>query len=255
MTGGKADMSEFYNDFYIKAEQSKAHGAFCERVYGKNLCQHGMADMFQIERLLQMLNLNENSRLLDLGCGNGYITEYIQEYADSFVTGVDLSPVAIESAINRTRMKSDKLKFLTADMMNLQYNPNSFDSIILIDTHYFIDDFEVLIDKLIELVVSGGHICVFSDQGRGIQGCDDSNLQANESLIGQLLERKELSYTALNLNKENRMHWKLKEEVLNELKSDFEAEGNMFLYNNRIGECISSNRDLDCRFLFNIIKK
>jgi hypothetical protein len=69
------------------------------------------------------------------------------------------------------------------------------------------------------------------------------------------LERRKISYTALNLNKENREHWKLKEEVLNDLKSKFEEEGNMFLYNNRIHECISSNRELDCRFLFNIIKK
>lgn len=248
-------MIDFYNNFYIKAEQSKAHKAFCERVYGRNLCQHGMADMTQIEKLLEMLNLNENSRLLDLGCGSGYITEYIQECTNSIVTGVDLSSVAIESAINRTKMKSSKLMFQTGDMMRLQYSSNSFDSIILIDTHYFIDDFEELIDKLIELVVPKGHICIFSDEGRGIQGCDDSNLRANESLIGQLLERKALSYTALNLSKENREHWKVKEKVLYELKSDFESEDNMFLYNNRIGECISSNRDLDCRFLFNITKE
>jgi hypothetical protein len=41
-------MIEFYNDFYPRAEQSKAHRTLCERVYGKNLCQHGMADMNQI---------------------------------------------------------------------------------------------------------------------------------------------------------------------------------------------------------------
>ena len=157
---GRKDMIDFYNDFYVRAEQSKAHRTFCENVYGKNLCQHGMADMCQIEKLLQILKLNENSKLLDLGCGNGYITEYLQEYADSNVIGIDLSPAAIESAINRTKIKSDKLKFEIGDMMNLKYNPNSFDSIILIDTHYFVDDFEALIDKLIELIVPSGKICI-----------------------------------------------------------------------------------------------
>jgi SAM-dependent methyltransferase len=253
-TGDKINMIDFYNDFYTRAERSKAHGTLCERVYGKNLCQHGMADMSQIEKLLALLNLNEHSRLLDLGCGNGYITEYIQDRTDSYVTGVDLSPAAIESAISRTKTKSEKLKFQTGDMMNLQYRPKSFDSIILIDTHYFIDDFEALIDRLIELIVPNGQICIFSDEGRGIDGCDDSNLQASESLIGQLLETKGLSYTSLNLSKENREHWKLKEKVLKELKADFDAEGNMCLYNNRLGECISSNRELDCRFLFSISK-
>jgi hypothetical protein len=139
-------------------------------------------------------------------------------------------------------------------MMNLQYDSNSFDAILLIDTHYFVDDFEALLNKLMELVVYNGKICIFSDEGRGIEGIDDSNLLANESLIGQLLERKGFTYSAINLNQENRAHWKLKEKVLTELKDEFESEGNMFLYNNRINECISSNRDLDCRFLFTITK-
>jgi ubiquinone/menaquinone biosynthesis C-methylase UbiE len=247
-------MIEFYNSFYVRAEKSKAHMSLCEKVYGKNLCQHGMADMYQIGQLLEILNLNENSRLLDLGCGIGYITEYIQDYTDSFVIGVDISPVTIESAINRTKTKSNKLKFQLGDMMNLQYASNSFDAITLIDTHYFVEDFESLLNQLMELIAPSGQICIFSDEGRGIQDCDDSNLQANESLIGQLLERRGIKYSALNLSCENRKHWKLKEEVLKELKSEFDSEGNIFIYNNRMDECISSNRDLDCRFLFCITK-
>lgn len=247
-------MSGFYDHFYIKAEQSKAHTTFCERVYGKNLCQHGMADMTQIELLLNRLKLNGSSRLLDLGCGSGYITEYIQAAAGSFVTGVDLSPAAIESAVNRTKAKSDKLTFRVADMTDLPFRPNTFDAITLIDTHYFADDFEALLEGLLELTVPGGQICVFSDEGRGTEGCDDSALQANESLIGQLLERKNIPYSAVNLTKENREHWKLKERVLKELKGAFEAEGNMDLYDNRMGECTASDRTLDCRFLFCIVK-
>jgi 2-polyprenyl-3-methyl-5-hydroxy-6-metoxy-1,4-benzoquinol methylase len=202
-----------------------------------------------------MLKFNESSRLLDLGCGNGYITEYIQECTNAFVTGVDLSPIAVQSAADRTRSKSDKLKFETGDMMNLQYAPNTFDSITLIDTHYFIDDFEALIDRLMGLIVPEGRICIFSDEGRGIPGVDDSRIEASESLIGQLLDKRKIPYSALNLTKQNREHWKLKEKVLKELKSEFEAEGNMFLYNNRMGECISTDRELDCRFLFAIGKK
>lgn len=247
-------VTEFYNDFYTKAELSRAHGSFCEKVYGKNLCQHGMADMYQINELLSQLDLNSESRLLDLGCGIGLLTEYIQEQANSYVTGVDLSPAAIERAINRTKGKTDKLRFETGDMTNLQYKPNSFDAIILIDTHYFVEDFEAMLDKLLDILKPGGQIGLFSDEGRGIAGCDDSSLEANESLIGQLLNRKGISFKALNLNNENRQHWKYKESVLKELRSEFEKEGNMFLYENRINECTSTNREFDCRFLFLITK-
>jgi SAM-dependent methyltransferase len=213
-----------------------------------------MADMVQIELLLRMLDLRENSSLLDLGCGNGYITEYIQSASGCFALGVDLSRNAVESAVKRTKMKSDKLTFQVVDMTDLPFGANTFDAIILVDTHYFVDDFEALIAELIKLIVPGGKICVFSDEGRGISGLDDSALQADESLIGQLLERKNIPYTAVNLTGENREHWKLKESVLKELKSEFEAEGNMSLYNNRMGECTSSDRALDCRFLFCITK-
>jgi len=246
---------EFYNDFYTKAELSKAHGIFCEKVYGKNLCQHGMADMFQIKELLKFLNLNEESRLLDLGCGSGFLTEYIQEQTNCYVTGIDLSPTAIERAKERTSGKSDKLKFQVGDMGDLQLRPQSFDAIISIDTHYFVDDFEALLDKLLDSLTPSGQIGLFSDEGRGIAGCDDSNLQAEDSLIGELLKRKGIYFNALNLNKENRTHWKYKESVLTELKSEFEKEDNMFLYENRIKECTSSNRELDCRFLFHILKR
>jgi SAM-dependent methyltransferase len=247
-------MTSFYDDFYTKAEQSKAHKAFCEKVYGKDLCQHGMADMVQIELMLRMLDLRGNSRLLDLGCGNGYITEYIQSATGCFALGVDLSCAAIESAVNRTKTKAGKLTFQVADMTDLPFGANTFDAIILIDTHYFVDDFEALIERLRELTVPGGKICVFSDEGRGVNGLDDSALQADESLIGQLLDRKNFTYTAVNLTKENREHWRLKESILKELKSEFEAEGNISLYNSRMGECTQLDRTLDCRFLFCITK-
>ena len=62
------------------AEQSKAHAKFCELVYGKNLCQHGMADMMQIGEMIKLMDLNSKDKILDLGCGNGLITEYLGNY-------------------------------------------------------------------------------------------------------------------------------------------------------------------------------
>src|SRR5919199_1459962 len=37
-----------YNNFFARAENSRAHARFCEEVYGKNLCQHGLTDLFQL---------------------------------------------------------------------------------------------------------------------------------------------------------------------------------------------------------------
>ncbi|MDQ1591598.1 MAG: hypothetical protein QOG71_2225 [Pyrinomonadaceae bacterium] len=40
-----------YDNFFDAAEQSDAHALFCERVYGRNLCQHGLADLSQLDKL------------------------------------------------------------------------------------------------------------------------------------------------------------------------------------------------------------
>lgn len=44
--------ASFYNEYYRAMLQSRAHSLFCERVYGKDLGQHGMADLEQIEAML-----------------------------------------------------------------------------------------------------------------------------------------------------------------------------------------------------------
>ena len=50
-------IQDFYNEFYLRAELSPAHARFCEQVYGQNLCQHGMADLPQLQLLVDLLEV------------------------------------------------------------------------------------------------------------------------------------------------------------------------------------------------------
>jgi hypothetical protein len=49
--------ARFYDAYYQAVLHSPAHALFCERVYGKDLAQHGIADMDQIALLLRELDL------------------------------------------------------------------------------------------------------------------------------------------------------------------------------------------------------
>ncbi len=246
--------TEFYDRYYHAVESSAAHAAFCARVYGRNLCQHGMADMAQIDLLIEELDLKPSDHLLDLGCGNGCITEYVQSVTGVIATGIDLSAVAIERARRRATSGSRRLVFEVGDMCSLGCAPNSFEAITLIDSHYFIDDFAGLLEELMGVLRPGGRIGLFSDEGSGISGRDDSGLDARQSKIGQLLGKEGIRFGAVNLTRQNRDHWRLKREVLLQLKDEFVREGNSFLYENRMNECTCTDRDLDCRFLFLIYK-
>ncbi|MGF7058403.1 class I SAM-dependent methyltransferase [Brassicibacter mesophilus] len=233
----------FYDEFYKKAEDSLAHKEFCENVYNKDLCQHGMTDMKQLDLLIHHLNTNDKSDVLEIGCGNGYITEYISDVTRAHVTGIDISPVSIESAINRTKAKSNRLNFETKNIYDLDYKEHTFDAIIAIDSLFFINPFGDVVEKLIYMLKPGASMYAFFIYPPNV-GC----LRFDEEL-----DRLKLNYSVIDLTKENYEHWVLKEEVLLKLKSKFEKENNMFLYNNRIQECQGDIRNFK-RFLYIVNK-
>jgi len=112
---------------------------FCDRVIGGNFAQHGFSDMAQLDRLLAFLNLRPGDRVLDLGCGNGSMAEYISAQTSSHVTGIDFIPEAIHQARAHTRGKDIMLVFRLMNIGKLDFMPGSFDALISIDTLYFTD--------------------------------------------------------------------------------------------------------------------
>jgi SAM-dependent methyltransferase len=246
----KMTIVDFYNDFYEKAEKSHAHAVFCERVYGINLCQHGMADDDQIMLMLEELELDETSNVLDLGCGPGLISGDIQKKTNCRLVGLDISPVAIERADAHFGQQNLKLQFHVGDMASYEAKEELFDAILLIDTHYFIEDFLSMIPKLLGRLKEGGKIAIFSDEGKGIEGLDESQTQPHETIIGQYLTTNGIRFKGIRLYEENRAHWEKKKVVLLDLKESFEQENNLFIYNNRLGECNDHDRTLDGRYLY-----
>lgn len=242
----------FYNEFYQTGEKSKAHAEFCEIVYGKNLCQHGMMDMTQLNRLIEVINSQNHKTALELGCGNGYITEYLSAETGLTLTGVDLSNVAIELANKRTHNKRKRLNFLVQNLNNLSFADNSFDAIIAIDSLYGIYNLEITIFKMNSMLTSEGSMYLFL-HFPPIN--DDTGLHAPEkSYLGQILNRLNFDYSYINFTEENLRHWQLKEKTLIKLKSKFVSEGSDFLFTNRMTECDGKLYNFH-RYLFIIKKK
>lgn len=40
---------DFYTQYYAAVGKSRANAAYCERLYGKNLAQHGFAEVLRLE--------------------------------------------------------------------------------------------------------------------------------------------------------------------------------------------------------------
>ena len=233
-------MQEFYNSFYLVVDHSPAHHAFCERVYGRDLCQHGFADMEQLDLLLQVTGLGAGQRALDLGCGNGMISEYLSDRSGAHVTGLDFIPSAISQAIERTAGKSDRLAFVAGDINQLELQNNSFDVIFSIDLIYFSQDYASTIRSLVEALTPAGQLGILYSYGRepwvAVEDFPKEMLPPDRTPLAEALKVNHLSFCITDLTQQDYALAVKRKTILLELKPQFEAEGIMFIYENRLGD-------------------
>ena len=213
----------WYRDFYFAVETSRAFDEYSRRVFGANFGQHGFSDISQIQKMLDLLKLDKSSRVLDIGSGNGKMAEYISDFTQAAVTGIDYIPEAIQQANRRTQNKRNRLDFRVANLEFLDFAPESFDAVIAVDTIFFGRSMEGTISGLNRLLKSGGRMAVFN-----------GNYQEKDFL--QALSATNLTYQVYDLSIEHIQHMLLKHQVAKELESAFSAEGNAFVWKNLMAE-------------------
>ncbi len=230
----------FYESFYTAIETSQAHHQFCERVFGQDLCQHGFADRFQLDLLLRETGLAAGQHALDLGCGSGWITEYLSDQCGANFTGLDYISRAIEQARKRTAAKSDRLEFIVGDINCLRLEPNSFDAILSIDSIYFSEDYDKTISALKKALRPGGQMAFLYSQGREpwvpVEQFPSESILVDKTPLAKALQANDLEFQALDLTRRDYELAQKRKQVLLELKPQFEAEGTLFIYENRLGD-------------------
>lgn len=241
-----------YENYYRIAPESEAHQAFCDRVYGLDLCQHGLVDQPQLEILLQELNLSPADHVLDLGCGNGFIPGWLARNTRASFIGVDLSPSGIRSAHPLASDTSTRLKFIEGNLNKLELPSEVFSAAISIDTMYYLDDVVASIKQVQEVLRPGGKLAVFFTQWV-MDASEADRLLADGTDLARHLQALELPYTAVDLSDVGYAHWKTKLEVLTEMEAVFEKEGHRWLYDFRYREAhryANWNRELTSRYLY-----
>lgn len=99
---------------------------------------HNEAELF-IDNLVNYLHPASNSKFLDLACGKGRHSVYLNKKGFD-VTGFDLSPESIACA-SKQAASSDSLRFCVKDMRKIEHN-EQFDYVLNLFTSfgYFEDD-------------------------------------------------------------------------------------------------------------------
>ena len=230
----------FYTDYYAAVERSRAHHEFCERVFGRDLAQHGFADMEQLDLLLEVTGLGSSMRAVDLGCGNGLITEYLSGRTGAHITGVDYIEGAVAGARRRTAAQAGRLDFVAADINRLPLASGFYDLVISIDTAYFADDLSATVAEWARMLRPGGKLAVFYSHGREpwvpLDEFPRDSLPPDRTPLAEALTTVGLAYRTWNLTEsEYRLAVKRK-VVLAGLEDAFEAEGIKFIFENRMGD-------------------
>jgi ubiquinone/menaquinone biosynthesis C-methylase UbiE len=248
-------MSQGFSEGLLRHEESAAYSEFCERLYGKDLCQFNMMDMEQLQKLLELLELTNENRVLDLGCGIGTITEYISDRTRAHLTGIDFAPGTIERALERTEEKRDRLNYEVGDMNSLDMPADSFDTIIAIDTLYFVENLGNTVGQMKRIMRPDGQMGLFFSQKVEPEE-SKARLRARETDLGRVLSAHNLAFTSWDFTQNEHDHWRRSLELAEELKDAFEEEGNLNIYKTRMEEgrrlLKMSDQGRSSRFLYHV---
>jgi SAM-dependent methyltransferase len=231
--------TDFYSRYYKATATSGLHSQFCREVFGIDLCQHGFADVKQLDLVRATAALDSVHRVLDLGCGTGLITEYLQERTGGLYVGIDNEPEAIRIATERTAQKRRHLSFLLGDINKLELADREYDAILLIDSIYFSVDYEQTIGRLKAALTAVGCVVLLYSIGPALLGSETfprSLLEGRETPLAEALRRRGFEVEHQDLTEEEYGLALRRKAFLVEHEREFLEEGLRFVWENRMGD-------------------
>ena len=230
----------WYDSFYDAVENSKAYAAYCTKAFGRDFSQQGFCNMEQIAFMLEKAQLQPGGKVLDIGCGNGKMAEYIANTKSVSGYGFDISGAAIEAAHKRVAGKAN-LFFAEGSINDIRYGELSFDAVFSVDTLYFADDLSKTLGVVLTWVKPGGHFAAFFSEFR-FSGEDPlDKLTPHGTGLAKALIGMGIPYDVYDFTKSHYDVMRRKKSVLSGMKQDFEAEGTMILYDNAFTESVGED--------------
>jgi ubiquinone/menaquinone biosynthesis C-methylase UbiE len=128
-------ISKVYN--FISTQFSNPHGIFGSII----TVFMNLLNKKQYQSILSNINIEKTSVVLDVGFGNGYLIRKILSKNPKKIYGIDIS----KDMVNQTKrkmekhLKNKKIDLMVADVKDLPFNNDLFDSIYTVNTMYFWD--------------------------------------------------------------------------------------------------------------------
>ena len=124
-------------------------------------CKINANELIEIPIMKQMLPELEGKTILDLGCGEGGMSQYFAEKGAKKVVGIDVSSNMIASA--NVQNKHQNVQYLQLAMEELPTLTEKFDIVFSSLAFHYIEDFDLLIKNISNLLNPNG-ILLFSQE-------------------------------------------------------------------------------------------
>ena len=99
--------------------------------------------------------VNQNSHILDVGCGTGQTAAYLAETFGALVTGIDINPIMVTKAKERMENTNLPVKIMNASIENVSLPDYHFDFILSESVLSFVDPLKAL-KEIYRLLKQGG---------------------------------------------------------------------------------------------------
>jgi ubiquinone/menaquinone biosynthesis C-methylase UbiE len=114
------------------------------------------------DELLALCHIGQAREVLNVGCGIGISSAYIAKRHGCHVVGVDISEKMIDWSRKRAHVErvEDKVEFRVANILDLPFEADRFDAVIVESVIAFVDDKAQAIRECRRVTRPGGYVAV-----------------------------------------------------------------------------------------------
>lgn len=134
---------------------------------------------------LELMNIQQGDRILELGCGAGYAIKLILEKdLVEEIVGLDISPTIIRSARirNKKAINEKRANLIQANFNKLPFNNENFNKVFSIQTIYFWADIATTLSEIFRVLKPEGVVILTFSDGKedetweGIRGITENQV-------------------------------------------------------------------------------
>jgi SAM-dependent methyltransferase len=123
------------------------------------------ADIELINSILQEIEIEKETRVLDIGCGTGNYTDLLQKVTQGEVYGVEPS----KGMLGKAKAKQSKVVFKQGNAAELPFEDEFYDFVYMTDVIHHVPDIGAMFAEVNRVLKEKGRVCIVTQSHQQIE--------------------------------------------------------------------------------------